>query len=432
MKIKLPAVINADDSAYYENIFVALAVSLFPLFYLVQKDWVNTFVFILFTVSLIHFLRLPKSSWNLKNITLLQWAVVLSLSAGFLAILVSQIFRLSIVPKPYDGPLRMLLCAPVFFLLLKKKLSFMSVFQYVLPLSLLCFWSYCQLHTTVSPLWGGRFGTSFVDPNNLGVNTMVLTSMCLFSINAINKDHLALRLFKYAGVVAGLYLIYKSETRGAWLALPFIAVTWMVVLRQSKGILGMLFDSVFCILIFMTMYYFVDDFHIRVSSTYSEVMGWINKTNTDTSAGLRLSFWQMSWILFKESPFYGYGDLGYQTKLLIPEIQQQFTQSAISQFGQIGSHSEYLANIVRSGVFGLIAVLTEFLVPATIFSYGLKSTNREVKNTSAVGLSLVLGLMISGVSLEVLTLKYTNSFYGLMIACLCASVLWQRPSNAVN
>jgi len=37
-----------------------------------------------------------------------------------------------------------------------------------------------------------------------------------------------------------------------------------------------------------------------------------------------------------------------------------------------------------------------------------------------------LGIMITAISLEVLTLKYTNSFYGLMIAALCASVLWKR------
>ena len=178
MKTKLSAVINADRSAYYENVIIVIAVSLFPLFYLMQKAWVNAFVFILFAVALIHFLHLPKSSWNLKNITLIEWAVVLSLCAGFLAILISQLFRLSIIPKPFDGPLRMFLCAPVFVLLLKKKLSFMSVFQYILPLSLVIFWGYCLLPSTASPLWSGRFGTSFVDPNTLGVNMLLLTSMC--------------------------------------------------------------------------------------------------------------------------------------------------------------------------------------------------------------------------------------------------------------
>jgi hypothetical protein len=46
-----------------------------------------------------------------------------------------------------------------------------------------------------------------------------------------------------------------------------------------------------------------------------------------------------------------------------------------------------------------------------------------------MGLGFVLGIMITAMSLEVLTLKYTNSFYGLMIAALCASVMWKRTDE---
>jgi hypothetical protein len=41
-----------------------------------------------------------------------------------------------------------------------------------------------------------------------------------------------------------------------------------------------------------------------------------------------------------------------------------------------------------------------------------------------------VGMLIASISMEVLTLKYANSFYGLMIAGLCASVLWEpAPEN---
>jgi len=140
MNIKFPAVINADYSAKYENVIVTLAITLFPLFYLVFKGWINTFVFVLFGLSLIHFLRLPKSAWTFKEFTRLEWAVILGLCASFLAILISQLCRLNIVPKPFDGPLRMLLCAPIFLFLLKKKICLMSVFQYSLPMSLIILW----------------------------------------------------------------------------------------------------------------------------------------------------------------------------------------------------------------------------------------------------------------------------------------------------
>ncbi|MGZ8162557.1 MAG: hypothetical protein ACXWTT_06790, partial [Methylobacter sp.] len=106
-----------------------------------------------------------------------------------------------------------------------------------------------------------------------------------------------------------------------------------------------------------------------------------------------------------------------------------FSQEAISTMGAVGPHNEYLANMVRSGIFGLIAVLMQFFVPGVVFIRGLKSLDQRIKSTSAMGLCLVMGMMITGLSVEVLTLKYTNSFYGLMIAALCASVLWKRPTE---
>jgi O-antigen ligase len=139
--------------------------------------------------------------------------------------------------------------------------------------------------------------------------------------------------------------------------------------------------------------------------------------------------WQVAWALFKLSPIYGYGDLGYQTQLLMPTFQSTFSREAISVMAAVGPHNEYLANMVRSGIFGFIAVSMQFFVPGLIFIRGLKSPIQGVKSASAMGLCYVLGVMIGSFSVEVLNLKYTSSFYGLMIAALCASVLRKRPAE---
>ena len=70
-----------------------------------------------------------------------------------------------------------------------------------------------------------------------------------------------------------------------------------------------------------------------------------------------------------------------------------------------------------------------FCVPGVVFIRGLKSLDQRVTGTSAMGLCFVMGMMITSLSLEVLTLKYTNSFNGMMIATLCASVLWKHPTE---
>lgn len=427
MKINL--IINDSESTGIENILLISTLTLFPLLYLTLRGWTNTFAIVMSVMAVFHFFRMPRSSWQIKNISGTEWAVILALASGFLAILISQLLRFHVVAKPYDGPLRMLLAAPVFLLLLKKKIDFVQVFQYICPISLLILVVYVHFYPAPKGLWGDRFGTYFVDPNTIGINTMILGFLCLFSIDAISKDTMALRVLKYAGVLAGVYLEIKSQTRGAWIAEPVMLALWARLHWQSKSKNELLISTLLTVLAILGLYFFIDFFHDRVNSIYSEISSWINKTNIDTSTGLRLSMWQISWALFKHSPLYGYGDLGYQSQLLMPQIQSAFSQESITVMAANGPHNEYLANMIRSGIFGFIAVSMQFVAPGLVFIRGLKSSIQSVKSNSAMGLCYVMGMLITSVSLEVLTLKYTNSFYGLMIAALCASVLWMRPTE---
>ncbi|MFA6051233.1 MAG: O-antigen ligase family protein [Methylobacter sp.] len=428
LNMKSNLIVN-DQSTGIENVLLISALGLFPLLYLAVRGWTNTLAILLFVLALFHFFRLPRSAWGIKNINGTEWAVVVALASGFLAILIGQLLRQDMATKPYDGPLRMLLAAPIFLLLLKKKIDFVRIFQYTCPLSLLILFVFVHPGPVQMQVWGDRFSTYFVDPNTFGINTMLLSFLCLFSIDAISKDGVALRFLKYAGVLAGFYLEMKSQTRGAWITEPVMLALWAAIYWQSKSKKELLISILISVIAIIGFYFFIDFFRDRVNSIYYEISSWINKTNTETSAGYRFSFWQISWALFKQSPFCGYGDLGYQSQLLMPQIQSAFSQEVISQMGRNGPHNEYLANMVRSGIFGFIAVSLQFFVPGVVFIRGLKSSIHGIKSASAMGFCLVLGMMITGLSQEVLTLKYTNSFYGLMIAALCASVLWKRPAE---
>lgn len=429
MSTKLMRIINEDQTAWIENALLVSALALFPLLYLTLRGWTNTLTFVLFGLAVVHFLRLPRSEWTTKNISATEWAVIVALASGVFAVLISQSLRLNIVAKPYDGPLRMLLAAPVFLLLLKKKIDFIQVFHYICPLSVLILLACVYSDPVQMQAWGGRFSTYFVDPNTFGISTMLLAFLCLFSVDATGKDGLILRLLKYAGALAGVYLEIKSQTRGAWIAEPAMLALWISTHWQSKSKKELLFSGLISVLVIIGLYFFIDFFHARVNSIYYEISSWLNKTNTETSTGYRFSLWQVSWLLIKQNPFSGYGDLGYQSQLLLPQIQAAFSQEVISLMAQVGPHNEYLANMVRSGIFGFVAVSLQFFVPGLVFIRGFKSADQSIKRTSAMGLCLVIGMMITGLSQEVLTLKYTNSFYGLMIASLCASVLWKRPAE---
>ena len=409
-----------------ENKLISLLIALFPLFYLTFRGWTNVFVFIFLGVAIYHFCKLPDSAKSFKSISKTEWLVMLAVISGFLAILISQTLRHQIIAKPYDGPLKLALVAPVFLLLVRKKINFIHIFQYICPISLLIILLTVHLNPTQMQAWGGRFSTYFVDPNSFGTYTMLLTFMCLFSINILGKDNVPLTLLKILGFITGFYLEMKSQTRGAWIAEPIMLILWLSLYWKSKSKMSLTLSVTVTIVAILLSYFFVDFFHARVDSIYTELYSWIVKSNTETSTGFRLSMWEISWSLFKLSPWLGYGDLGYQHKLLLPEFQLSYSSEVISLMRQVGPHNELLANMIRSGIFGLIAVMLELLIPAIIFIRGLSSNIVRVKANSIIGLSFVTGMMITSLSMEVLTLKYANSFYGLMIACLCSSVLWEE------
>jgi hypothetical protein len=109
-----------------------------------------------------------------KQMSGTEWAVVTALSSGFLAILISQLLRQDVAFKSYDGPFRMLLAAPVFLLLIKKKVDFVRIFQYICPLSLLILLVFVHSDPVQMQAWGGRFSTYFVDPNAFGISNAVV------------------------------------------------------------------------------------------------------------------------------------------------------------------------------------------------------------------------------------------------------------------
>jgi O-antigen ligase len=134
--------------------------------------------------------------------------------------------------------------------------------------------------------------------------------------------------------------------------------------------------------------------------------------------------WQISWELFKHNPFYGYGDNGFRELLNEPWITSIASPEAREIILFNGPHNEFLANLIRSGFMGGLSVLCLFFIPLDLFW-----RNRNIPQTSKashLGLSFITCLIICSISSEVLTLKYTNTFYGLIIASLTAQIFQSK------
>lgn len=417
------------------DLFIKATLLASPVFLMTTKGWTNSLLLLIFILTSIGLMRfkslIPKTfdQSQKKSVKL----IIASLAAGFLAILITQGLRGELVLKAFDAPLRMLLCIPIFLYLCHKPLNIAKVAPYVLSLSFLATFIYLLQYPEVPAFWGGRFATKPVDPNAFGVYTTLIFSLLLFSLNLNNPINQKLRLFIASlGLVVGAYLIIGSGTRGAWLAIPFLLIAWGII--NVKNDLKLTISLSLLLLAAIWIGYVVSlNFQARVDSGFHEIHSWIFTTAKDTSAGIRLSMWQVTWDLLQKSPFIGYGDSGYQHLLNDQYLSRSYSPIVLETIAKAGPHNEYIANLLRSGIFGGLAIIVTLFAPLYVY---LKSPSKQQGavdrdfNSNHLGLALFICLAISSMSVEVFNLKYTSSFYGLLIAMIYSQTISEKSSNS--
>ena len=411
----------------WEDAFLMAGVSLFPLLYMTYRGWTNRWLVALFVLALVFSII----RWKLIKTELrdrFSQLLILTLASPFLAILLSQLLRNDININAYDGPLRFLLAGLIFLYLKHKRIDFLYLFQYIAPISLLIAVGVIFYNPETSNYWGGRYASYFVDPLTFGGYALVIGFTCLFLLN-IKKDTLFLSALKLMSFACGLFLSIGSGSRSGWMAIPFVLALWVFINRKNKKLVinaSLILISVFFITLFLN-----ENLQQRILSIFQEIHAWFtNQANKEEgSGGMRLTMWRMSWVLFLESPLYGYGDpVGYKHLLEQPLLTSFAGPNALGAI-TLGPHHEIFGQMLRSGIFGLIAGLLLFFAPMTVF---IQQLRRNSQNLAAqVGLAFVLGLFICSLSIEVFNLKYTTSFYALMLACLGAQALSsdQRASS---
>ncbi len=411
----------------WEDAFLIIGVSMFPLLYMTYRGWTNRWLVALFVLALVFSIF----RWKLIKTELgdrFSQLLILTLASPFLAILLSQLLRNDININAYDGPLRFFLAGLIFLYLKHKQVDFLYLFQYIAPISLLIAVGAIFYYPETSAYWGGRYASYFVDPLTFGGYALVIGFTCLFLLN-LKKDAYFLTGLKLMGFACGLFLSVGSGSRSGWMAIPFVLALWVYFNRKNKKLVinaSLILISALLITLLLN-----ENLQQRILSIFQEIYAWFtNQANKEEgSGGMRLTMWRMSWVLFLESPLYGYGDpLGYKHLLDQPLVTSFAGPNALGAI-TLGPHHEVFGQMLRSGIFGLIAGLLLFFAPMTVF---IQQLRRNSQNLAAqVGLAFVLGLFICSLSIEVFNLKYTTSFYALMLACLGAQALSfdQRASS---
>lgn len=403
---------------------VILFTFVYPLTFLSIKHGVHVS---LYGILLIFIWELIKGS---VKVTLNQEQIVifLSLSSLLVVTVAQQIALMNLNFNAWDGPSRLFIAGICLLYLQQKKWDCKKYLEIAIPTALILLCLYLSINKTY--YWGHRWANSFVDPNSLGSQSTILGMLCILSISISSRSYL--NLLKIIGAVCGLYISIKAESRGGWIAIPFMTICWFITqaIQVNKNEL----HKIIGILLILTLgiastAISIDSVSARLAHTLFEINTWFKDPTIYTSAGSRMSMWVAALQLISENPM-GYGEIAIKDLLRNHPLFTSIHAHGVKDMIAAGPHSDMLSKGLSLGFMGIAAYLLTILCPAVLFASKIKDNNPNIRDAANLGLIYVTGVLVVGLFNETLSLKYLCSFYGLMIACLTSQVL--QDNHSVN
>lgn len=411
--------------------FFILSMVISPIFLLIISGWMTRIVAVcaLLAMFMLYKTKQIKISNKLviKNLHLLS----ITFALPFVAIFLGQLFRGDYTWQYYDSPAHILICVFVLWAMLKTHSRVVEWMSFSFPIANLL----ALVNIVVKPnlFWGKeRLSTQALDPLEFGSLSLTFALLSLLSIKLHQNKSKWLVFYKLIGFGVGLYLSVASGSRTGWLAFPIVGGLWLYLEHRKYTITTKLLAIMSATILMLAGYFLSTTIHQRINTATSEISNYQwDKTNKDSSVGARISFARMAVFLMQKKPLSGWGDGGFAA--IINDAEFNFAQLKTKKIALIsGFHNDITANMVRSGVWGLIATVALFFMPALFFIRNIQSSNKNIVNVAFIGLIFLVCQFVSSLTMEILNLRYSASFYGLMIAIFCGQILYFQQQASDN
>ncbi|MBI5890618.1 MAG: O-antigen ligase family protein [Nitrosomonadales bacterium] len=399
------------------NRLIVLILLCYPALLLTVKGGMGVLFFLLLILSLFSLYRMrsshPVSHWDGYSI-----AFALAMASPVLAIFLSQAYHGQFSARPYDWAARFLLSIPIFLALRQTHLRAVMFLQLGIPLGALI--TVITLYFHHNDWNDGRYTTEIAfNLIHFGDAALMLGLLSLFSINWEQRDHPSILILKFGGFLAGVYMSIQTGERGGWIAIPPLLLLWSISYSRERIWLKLSIATLAIGCAAVMSYLLVDVIHSRIDSIFTDLNNFAQGIK-DTSFGVRVQQWQTAGHLFLENPVFGVGPGGFLQAM--PALSQQGMLSAeAARMGNAEIHSEIFAKASETGIFGLMSLLSIYIVPTAIFWKAARSAVPLVRRACFMGICLVAGFFIFGLTVEIFNLKMTAAFFSLTLAVLMAA-----------
>lgn len=227
-------------------------------------------------------------------------------------------------------------------------------------------------------------------------------------------------------VCAGVMASILSQSRGGWVAVPFLVVifAWFFAAHISK--LKMLLGISLIIGLFAIAYQVPQTgMQSKVKITLKNIEKYINADEKHVAGGTsvtsRFEMWKASWDIFLKNPVLGVG-VGHYRENAQALVKQGERHAMAGAFNH--PHNQFLSAMVSGGIIAFIAILMLFIVPAKIFFHVCKSPDRspDAQRVALAGLILMVGFGIFNMSESFLERSRTVTFFIFYLAVCMAGI----------
>lgn len=410
-----------------ELLFLASLV-ISPMFLLTVSGWMTRIVVVctLLAIYVLYKNKAKHHAISLNNNAGFHTKLLsIALALPFFAIFLGQSFRGQYEWAYYDSPAHILICIFILLAVAKVGTHVVKWMSYIFPIVTLL--ALANILIDPNLFWGAtRISTQAVDPLMFGSLSLTFGLLSLISIKLHDNDSKWQIAFKLVGFCTGIYLSIASGSRTGWLALPIIGLLWLYYDHAKLSFIAKIMATISAAVLVISVYLFSANIHQRVNDTVTDITNYqwdTNKPNDFNSVGPRISFARMAFFLLEKKPLSGWGDGNFESVINDPALN--FSRLETKKMAlETGFHNDISANMVRSGVWGLVATVALFLIPAVFFIRNLRSKYKNLRDVAFLALAFLICQFVSSLSMEIFNLRYSASFFGLMIAVFCGQILF--------
>ncbi|MFK5986672.1 MAG: O-antigen ligase [Pseudomonadota bacterium] len=266
---------------------------------------------------------------------------------------------------------------------------------------------------------------SITHPIIFGNLSLCMGFLSISGIGWFKKQHKYLIFLPILAAISGLISSALSGTRGGWVSIPFILLTYVWYSKKNLSVKSTTIAIISTTVLFSALYIIPQT---TIKSNINRTLTSIEDYNNGdieshyyaTSIGARFEMWKAAWKIFTENPGTGVGWHNFK-KHAQKQVDDGLRNRTVGL--HTNAHSLYLSILATGGTLNFISLIVLFSILIYLFVKKIdNSKTPEARQFALAGLILIVIFMITGISSSPLERARPSNFFSFYLAFIMAFI----------